>query len=62
MVARKINAAGTGIKVLKGRESEGEKVTKKVEDLQLGNIWAAEKITTKRDQSRTLNVPMALGA
>lgn len=38
----------------------GEKVTKKVEDLQLGNTWAAEKIKT-RDQSKPLNIVTVLG-
>lgn len=39
----------------------GGEVTKKVNDLQLGNTWAAEKIKTKRDQSKTLNILMVLG-
>lgn len=39
----------------------GGKVTKKVEDLQLGNTWAVKKIKTKRDQSKTLNVLLVLG-
>lgn len=44
-----------------GRKVSGGKVTKKVEDLQLGNTWAVKKIKTKRDQSKTLNVLLVLG-
>lgn len=43
------------------RKVSGGKVTKKVEDLQLGNTWAVKKIKTKRDQSKTLNVLLVLG-
>lgn len=42
------------------RKVSGGKVTKKVEDLQLGNTWAVKKIKTKRDQSKTLNVLLVL--
>lgn len=42
-------------------ENEWGKVTKQVDDLQLGNTWAAEKIKTKTDQSKTLNILMVLG-
>lgn len=42
-------------------ENEWGEVTKQVDDLQLGNTWAAEKIKTKTDQSKTLNILMVLG-